>query len=428
MNIQRTIILAIVILGCLTMPAMAGEKYLYGSPELNVVIDGTNEFHPGDEVAIKVMIENKGLNTVKIVGPTIINRDDQPNIAKQVKAGLEDGDAPLTVKSDRQLVGDITGGSRKMVVFNVRFDKNAPPGEYTLPLKVEYTWLYDGEQYGFDTMTYTYNTKEKTLPLVVRIKPEARISVSEVMPRDVNVGTEGYLDLKIENTGHEFAKKAVVKITRSGDSPVIPTDGRVYIGDFAPGEVASCQFKVAVSKDAEPQTYPLSVSLEYENEDGDTVDSDSETIGVPVKGKIDFEITSQASTISPGQKGVLEVTYKNTGDALVRNAQARISAVDPFTSNDDTAFLGDMAPGEEKKARYEVSVESDGTIKEYGLDTEIRYRDALDNSQISDSMKVEVSVVKRTQGAFMSNPILITVLIVVIIGAGYYIWSRRKQE
>lgn len=82
------------------------------------------------------------------------------------------------------------------------------------------------------------------------------------------------------------------------------------------------------------------------------------TIGLPVGGKIAFEVVSPPSTLYLGQKSILEVVYKNSGAATVYNAQARISAVDPpFTSNDDTAFLGDLAPGETATARFEVNVD-----------------------------------------------------------------------
>ena len=74
----------------------------------------------------------------------------------------------------------------------------------------------------------------------------------------------------------------------------------------------------------------------------------------------------------------------------------------PFTSNDDTAFLGTLAPGEMREAVFEISVDKSATIKEYALDSEIRYRDALDNSLISDPMKVRIVVEK--ENSLLGNP------------------------
>ena len=99
------------------------------------------------------------------------------------------------------------------------------------------------------------------------------------------------------------------------------------------------------------------------------------------------------TTISPGATSVITVTFKNTGDATAYNAQARISAVDPFISNDDSAYLGTMAPGDIRQASYEVSANSDSTVKEYGLDSEVIYQDVLNNEITSDPLKINVQVV-----------------------------------
>ena len=130
----------------------------------------------------------------------------------------------------------------------------------------------------------------------------------------------------------------------------------------------------------------------YQNNEGDFVTSRSDTIGVPVGGKANFAVVSPPAEMNPGNKKVITIEYKNTGDTTVKSAQARISAVDPFTSNDDIAYIGDLKPGESRIVSYIVSIDRSATIKEYGLDSEIRYRDQLDNTYISDTMKVKVNV------------------------------------
>ena len=133
--------------------------------------------------------------------------------------------------------------------------------------------------------------------------------------------------------------------------------------------------------------------------------------------------------MNPGNKHVITVEYKNTGDTDVYSAQARISAVDPFTSNDDTAYIGDLKAGESKTVSFVVSVDSAATIKEYGLDSEIRYRDALDNTYISDTMKVKVDVTAPAGiTKIISNPIYLSIIIAVIIGIIYVVYQYRKKK
>ncbi len=68
------------------------------------------------------------------------------------------------------------------------------------------------------------------------------------------------------------------------------------------------------------------------------------------------------------------------------------------------------------------------TIKEYGLDSEIRYRDALDNTYISDTMKVKI-IVSSPSGmtAVFSNPIYLSVIVAGIIGMVYLVYYYRKK-
>jgi hypothetical protein len=402
-----------------------GVKYLYGSPELSATIAGTNEFTPGDETPVTVTISNTGLNTVKIAVPSM-PPDDQPNTAKLATVALKSGDAPFTVKTDPQFVGDIRGGAYATATFNVKVADSAKPGTYTLPLQVTYTYMETMDDYT-DVLRYNYIRKTETLPLEVRVTPDLRIEVLDVRTESVNVGTEGYIYLSVKNVGHDTGENAIVKIARSGSSPLIPTDGNAYIGTFGPGDTVEVKFKVSVADTAEDQSYPLDVAVTYENYEGKTVTSKAVTIGPQVGGKIDFEIVSPPTTLYLGQKSILEVTYKNVGAAPVYSAQARISAVGPFTSSDDTAYLGDLAPGETATARFEVNVDTDATEKKYGIDSEIRYRDALDNSKISSTMKVQVAL-ERRQGALFTNTIFIIVILAVIIGAGYYIFVYRKKQ
>jgi hypothetical protein len=424
----RFIFIATMIATCIIAPAMAGTKYMSGSPELSAAILGTNEFTPGDDATITVIIQNSGLNEWKFSMSGIVDRDDLPNTAKLMTVTLNPGTAPVTVKSDPQMVGDLKGGSSLNVNFNTKIANDAPTGTYNLPLEIRYTYLYTADQYGQESIQYYYQKKNATIMLPVKIKPELKINVISAVPEHLNVGTEGYLNIRVINTGSESGKSAIVKIVRNGNSPVIPSESSVFIGDFSVNATVDCRYKVSVSKDAEGKTYPVDVFVNYVNYEGDTVDSEKVTVGVPVGNKIDFAIVSEPTVINPGTRKVISIEYQNSGGTTVYSAQARISAVDPFTSNDDTAFLGDLAPGQKAVANFEVAVDKGATIKEYGLDSEIRYRDALSNSLISDTMKVRVDVVPQSGlGVILGNPIVMTIIIAALIGTGYAVYRYRRK-
>ncbi|MGD0080853.1 MAG: S-layer protein [Methanoregula sp.] len=426
--------LAAVAVILLAAPALAddtGSRYMAGSPELSAHIAGTNQFSPGDDLNVPIAIENSGTNQFKIVKSTIIDPGDLSNTAKQLTVSLGAADAPLLVKSDPQLVGDLGASSSVTATFHITINQDAPAGTYNLPVSLNYTYLYAANQYGTDTLSYTYKTVNQNVTVPIEIKSDVQITVMSVNTQDLNVGNEGYVTLSLRNTGYEDGRNAVMMIQQPAQSPLSPTEGSFFIGDFPVGAVANCTFRLMVSDDAQQKTYPLDVLVNYKNSDGVYVNSASETIGVPVGGKIQFIVTPVTATMSPGAKSVITVTFRNTGSATAYNAQARISAVDPFTSNDDTAFLGTMAPGDIRQASYEVALDSGATVKEYGLDSEVMYRDSLDNEITSDPLKVNVQVVpSRTIVNVLGLPGLLGLIVVIGILAslGYFVYSRRVRN
>jgi hypothetical protein len=405
---------------------MAGTKIMAGSPELNAHIAGTNEFSPGDDVNLQVTIENTGLNQFEIVETGIINPVDLSNTAKQLTATLDAGDAPLVVKADPQIVGDLPASATATATFHITVNQYASAGTYQLPVTLNYTYLYQANQEASETLNYQYKNVNETLSIPITIKPEVQIAVSNVETEGLNAANEGYIYLTVKNIGSDDGQNAVIRIQQNGQSPIVPTDGSFYVGVFPVGSAVNCTFRAQVSSDAQQKTYPLDVLVYYKNFEGDYVDSPIETVGVPVGQKVDFSVTPVAAAVTPGANAVITFQFQNTGGTTAYNAEARISAIDPFTSNDDTAFLGTMAPGDTRTASFSVSVDPAATVKEYGLDAEVIYRDALDNQFTSDPLKANVDVVPaKSVVNLVGLPGLVAILLVVLAIAGYVVYVKR---
>jgi hypothetical protein len=424
------IVLIIAIAGFLVSPALAGERFISGYPNLSATIIGANEFSPGEDVTIPVMIQNSGVIQYEFSNPYILNRSDLPNTAKFVIASLDPGDAPVTVKTGPQAIGNLYGGANMPVQFKVKIAPVAQSGTYRLPLNMRYTYLWNVDQYGLDTLQYYYKEATTSLDLPIRIKPEILLEVTSVEPQNLNVGMEGYLNLSVTNRGNENGRDAVVKLTQNGNSPVVPVASSVYIGDFPKNAVIPLSYKVMVSKDAVASRYPVNLTVTYKNKDGDILTSDPITVGVAVDGRIDFSVVPPPAVFTPGSEKTMEVTYRNTGSAMVYGAQARIITVDPFTTNDDSSYLGDMAPGDTKTARFDVTVDASATIKDYALDSEVKYRGALNDDQVSDRIKVPVEVVGVSGIGLLLTPYGLLVIALILL-AGVYLgvqWRRKRSR
>ncbi|MCX6698761.1 MAG: S-layer protein [Methanomicrobiales archaeon] len=423
------VLAVLVLLVGIAAPAMAGERFVSGGPDLTAAILGSNDFSPGDEITIPVTIQNSGLLEYVFTYPNQLTAADLPNTAKLMMVTLGPGDAPVTVRSDPQLLGDLAGGRNTVANFKVQIAPDAPYETYTLPLTIRYTYLMRADQYGTDMLQYFYKEQVETMNLPIRIKPEVLLDVMSVGSGGLNAGTTGYLNISLKNIGNEDGRESIVKLVQNGNSPVVPVASSVYIGDFPKNSTVPLQYKVSVSRDAEAITYPVNITVTYKNRDGDLVTTDTVTLGVPVGGKIAFTIVSPPVEMSPGERKVIAVTYRNTGTTGVNSAQARIFTVDPFTSSDDTSYLGDLAPGGEKIAHFDITADPGATVKDYGLDSEILYRDALNNDQVSDRVKLTVditssSLVKQVS----SNPFAIVVLLLIVVAIVYFGIIRRRKK
>ncbi|MEI7434700.1 MAG: S-layer protein [Methanomicrobiales archaeon] len=427
-NAPGILVILVILMGIIT-PAMAGERFVSGGPNLTAAILGSNDFSPGEDITIPVTIQNSGLLEYVFTYPNQLTAADLPNTAKLMTVTLGSGGAPVTIKSDPQLLGDLLGGRNTVANFKVKIAPDAPHETYNLPLTIRYTYLMRADQYGTDLLQYFYKEQEETLNLPVRIRPEVLLDVTSVGSGDLNAGTTGYLNISLKNNGNEDGRESIVKLVQNGNSPVVPVASSVYIGDFPKNSTVPLQYKVSVSRDAEAISYPVNISVTYKNRDGDIVTTDTVTLGVPVGGKIAFIVVSPPVQMSPGERKVIAVTYRNTGTTGVNSAQARVFTVDPFTSSDDTSYLGDLAPGMEKTAYFDITADPGATAKVYGLDSEIMYRDALNNDQVSDRVKLEVDITPTSLvRQVSSNPYAIVIIVIIIVAVVYFGVIRRRKK
>ena len=206
------------------------------------------------------------------------------------------------------------------------------------------------------------------------------------------------------------------------------------------------KFTIKVASHAPAGEYPMELHLTYDFQYNAEVDADeldpeiglrgfqssywyqraNETVTIPVliKKESDFEITGANADLNAGEKdGIIEVTYKNVGEEAADDAIARLSVFKPFSSTDDQAYIGSLAPGEERTVKFKIDVDSDATAKPYSINSEIKYTDLRGDTVISQSMKIPVTV--NPAGRSYTLPGIV-VLVLLVAGAAY-LYRRRKK-
>lgn len=408
-------------------PASAVTQHIGSGPSFTAMVSGDNEFAPGEDTTITILVKNTGLNSLKQVMMGTIQPEDQQNTAKTTTIGLESDVGNITVKTDPQMVGDIPGGAAVPVQFRIKISANATADEYQLPLTLQYRYLKVIVQERADMFEYVYNDAKTTLPVTVRMQLHVKAEVLEAVPEHLTVGSEGYLNLKIKNIGPENGTLASVKLLRNGQSPIIPVDSTVFIGDFPSGETIACRYKVSVSDDATNQTYPVDITVSYTNREGTIVTSSKATVGVPVNEQPDFTVISPVPEVPRGTESTVEVIYRNNGKITVRDASVRIAPHDPVSASDNNAFLGDIAPGETATATFVLLADPDADIREYSFDSTLRYRDITGTSIASDPVPVQLNVVPAS-GGISALAIAGFIVAIIVIGVAFTLYRQKNKS
>lgn len=422
------IVAVLLLCACIGPVCGAGEEFIRSEPFLYATLSGTNEFYPGTDIRLDFVVENQGVDTAVLreleFTPVSIN----PTTALGTVAGLDTTGAPLSVKSDPYLIGDIPAGVSRTYTAYAHVDEDAPAGTSSLSVTVDYH--YAAAQYLLPSGQWKYSYEERSarLEVPVRVKGVVKPEILSLETENLNAGQTGTVTVALKNAGYGEGTSSAAEL--SGISGVFRlVDGGVYIGDFPPGAVRTVTFTASVNDGVSAGTYPEEVMIVSTDDAGKAQQSVSERIGIPVGEGASFAIVSGPVSIVPGESETISVTFKNTGDATAYDARARIVPVKPLSASVDTAILGDIAPGGTKTADFTVSLASGSLDVPYGLNSEIKYRDETAALILSDQIVLEV---KGTAGNpvadLLMNPVSLAVIVGVVLLAGYYVAAGRRKE
>jgi hypothetical protein len=419
------IILVVVLILC-TIPVNAGEKYSTGELVITAGIAGSNELQIGEKSEVIVTIANSGLIDLKFVDAGTITPDYLPTTALSLSALLKGGESPAQISSDPQLLGDLPAGSVVQAPFSVTIPDYAQAGSYQIPLTLKYKYMNMATQTGLDEIQYSFKEEEKTLYLPITLRKSVRLEINSVHSDNLFVGGVGHIIINVTNTGSDDGKNTVFYLEPIGKNPIVLYQDSVYLGDYPVQTAATLSYKVSVTSSANPSIqYPLNLQAVYTDYQGLPAMTEKKSISAGFRPKISFTIGDQINTLVSGEKGVITVAYTNTGTDTIYNAQAGITIVDPFTSEDDQSYLGIIKPGESAIAKFKLNVNSGSTVKQYALDSEVRYTDLNLTEYVSDPIKVPV-MVTDSSGSVMLIPGII--FLVIIIGGGFFYLQRKRQH
>jgi hypothetical protein len=419
-----------------------------GKPNLEVTVVGSQELPVGQMGTFQIMVQNTGTFSGDVEDPadqvmatgyltaTGVALVPPCTTAVGVNVTLTSGVSAIEVISGAAFIGTVSRGmsTTQPITFQLYIHKDAQPGTYNLDLKLEYQYLSDVDWLnpGGASPQFDFHWGNRVQQAQISITVVGTyFSAVVTQTEGVRAGAAGIITLDIQNNGASEAYGVTAEIAPGTSiSPVGPAS---FLGDMSGNSSVTTQLKVSVSEEAIAKNSSVGILVKYKDE-RDVPRQSLLTVGVMVESNLDFEVqTIQVDgRLTPGSERVITIPIVNAGDYEAKDAVARINIVNPFatapfSTTDDTAYIGTLQPDESGLARFRIRVDADAVPKSYILEVQVQYWDSLGNSYTSDTVRATVAV-QQPSGMSTTTIILISVAVVVFVVVLLNVMRRRRKR
>lgn len=250
-----------------------------GPPEFEITNTEVNKFAPGKTGIVNISVQNN--NTIdEIDAPAVeVGLSQYYGSASSLTALLEKGNAPITVKTEKVLLGTLSAGmAATQVPFSIEVDENATPGIYQVDVTLTYRTLISTSAQGNGGADFQWSSRTQSKKLDIEIKEESlEFEITNVEAR-LRPGAREEIKVTFKNIGDEPARDSLAKIT--ANSPLSMTNDTAFLSKLEPGESAVGIFELKVAGDAVCKEYALDTYVKYNDSKGD--EYLSEELKVPV--------------------------------------------------------------------------------------------------------------------------------------------------
>jgi len=361
---------------------------------------------PGDIGTITAVIKNTAEianireNIQSAGSETIKSTDINVNIES---VQLESKDVEV-VSGNYKQVGEIGPGQSIPITFLIRAP--AQDGIYFPEIWIDVT----GGESVRQPIPVNVNTQ-------IAILKKPAITVSKTIPDSVNPGDDFPVRVILENNGLSGADEIVISVNSSTSTIVPKTPNNYHFDRLSKGEKVTLDMNFATDKNAPLGLSPVTLTIRFANADG-SYTTQTETLGIPIKGKATIGIASLSTDpeqIKKGDPMTLIIRLENTG---TDNANSVKASIDLPMSGGKEAYVGKIEPDNDAPAVFSLQAGDPGN---YAYNLTVEYQD--DYGMHTKTERLTMTVLNGDS----SGLILLILLLVIGAGAGYWYFVLRKK-
>ncbi|NMB78543.1 MAG: S-layer protein [Methanomicrobiales archaeon] len=266
------------------------------------------------------------------------------------------------------------------------------------------------------------NGRSTRYPLTVNVNTDIStqkkpsLAIARTLPAQVVPGEDIMVNLSLGNNGLTRASDIVLVANSTQKSIALASTGRYYVDHLEPGDNAAINLRLTSDKNAPIGICPVSLILTYHNPDG-TTERQTETIGIPFKGKADIAVSSVTTDpVRPnaGSPFSVIVRVENTGTDRATSVRATIDAKLAGTRD---AFIGSINKDSDAPAVFYVQAADSGTVP---MTIHVTYTDDYGTHSINETTTI------MTNGPGPLSPVLVLLIIGALAGAISYWYFRIR--
>ncbi len=214
-------------------------------------------------------------------------------------------------------------------------------------------------------------------------------------PYPVEPGSNVDIGIQLQNNGKDNAQNVYLEIASESPFELLPGQEVLKFFSQVPSlDSVKTSYKLRVNGSAVTNNYYLNFNIYL----GDLQSSFfTKAVNINVQGIPDLVVESLSTAPSPVEPGsVIEVgaVLKNVGTGSARNVQLQfnstIDEIKPVLAK-GSVFVGDIAPGAEKSAVFDVSIDSSAEEKTYTIPLIAGYKDE-NNNAVTETFSVGLPV------------------------------------
>lgn len=379
LHLVALILLIVSLLIVSLLPAPASAVVVSGDTHLQVEVAEItpNPARPGEDLLIKINVENTG---------------DEP--AENVIIGIEELDPFIFKYSTSGVYGSGTNTRRNFQIEQIR-QRSKVELNFHFSVKSE-------AKSGIYQLEFTIKDDDGTsfsrrIPIRVEGNPDLVLVGSEIFPVNADnsssgalvPGEEFYLRTEVKNAGNGNAKNVRIMLDLNSSSPMVPLQDNVFfIENLSAGSSENLSFKLLLGSNAGVQPYRIPLRITASNEAETLQINKSQEIGVNVLNRAKINIASlkfDPKMPEKGQQVSMILRLENVGEGEARFVKARLEGLEGSGSTD--AFLGRLAKDDDAPAVFTFIPEKSG---EQNVTLLVEYEDDFGDHRLSENLTFNV--------------------------------------